>query len=71
MFLAVSSIISFVLFEKNFENLRTSVSDASIFLFNKYLLLVVLSSLFFRLYSFLWMETRQIAGYFSTSPNGL
>lgn len=54
-----------------FENLRTSVTDASIFYLTGHLLLVFLSSLFFHLYCFLWTETRQIASYFSTSPNGL
>lgn len=54
-----------------FENLSTSVTDASIFYLTRCLLLVFLSSLFFHLYCFLRSETRQIASHFSASLNGL
>lgn len=75
MFLAVSNAMSFVLFFwkdlNTFENLRTTVTDASIFCLTRCLFFVFLSVLFFHLYCFLPLETRKIVSYLSTSPNGL
>lgn len=67
--------MSFVLFFwkdlNTFENLRTTVTDASIFCLTRCLFFVFLSALFFHLYCFLPLETRKIVSYLSTSPNGL